>query len=220
MMDITSVAAIAPKCQSRSRSSAFSGGNAASASTAAPAGATTDAGIAPVLPGDAPVWDVASSNSDLSDFAVAADKADLKNQLRDTGNYTVFAPTHAAFAALPAGTLATLEQPANQTALKQLLSLHIVPANRYTIAQLKTLPGATADPGASLTTLTGSPIYVKYTPGASTTDIGSLAVSGQPFGPNNETGIAVTQTDIPARNGVIHPIGAVLPLPTATTATP
>ena len=184
------------------------GGAAAGASTAGP-------DLGGVLPpaADAPIYDVASTNPDLSTFADAAGKADLKNQLRDTGNYTVFAPTNAAFSLLPAGTLADLTMPANKDRLKALMQFHIVPGHRYTISDLKQLPNVATDPGAPLLTLGSGMVYIKYTAGAAATDTGSLSISSTPFGPTNETGTAITQTDIPARNGVIHPIGQVLTPP-------
>ena len=198
------------------------GPNGQAAPAPVPGGDTNGAGGAPPIGGagtDQGIWDVANGNADLQDFATAADAAGLKPTLQDNGSYTVFAPTHEAFAALPAGTLTSLETPANQSALKALLSAHIVPGQRLTIAQLKVLPGATADPGAPLTALTGQ-IYVKYSAGASATDPGNLAISTTPFGAGNETGTTVTQTDITARNGIMHPISAVLQPPTTPTTPP
>jgi uncharacterized surface protein with fasciclin (FAS1) repeats len=197
--------------------STFAAGGAA----AAGAGTVgTDTGVGAITGGDAPVYDVASGNPDLSSFADEASKADLKNQLRDTGNYTVFAPTNAAFALLPAGTLADLNLPANNNRLKALMQFHIVPGQRFTIAQLKTLPNVTVDPGAPLTTMTGAPIYIKFAAGGAATDPGALSLSSTPFSPTNETGVTIVQSDIPARNGVIHPIGGVLTPPAPAAVAP
>jgi len=167
----------------------------------------------------APIWDVANGNPDLNQFATEAQDAGLQGQLRDNGQYTVFAPTNAAFALLPPATLTQLNQSGNQAALKAIIALHIVPGHAYTIAQLKTLPGVTTDPGAALTSLQGALIYIKFTPGAAPTDPGALAFSAVPFGPGAEDGAPITQTDIPASNGIIHPVGQMLnpALPAAPT---
>jgi hypothetical protein len=55
------------------------------------------------------------------------DAAGLTAELQAEGPLTVFAPTEAAFAALPEGALASLLQPENQQQLRELLLLHVVP---------------------------------------------------------------------------------------------
>ena len=60
-------------------------------------------------------------------LAKALDAAGLTAALQAEGPLTVFAPTEAAFAALPEGALASLLQPENQQQLRELLLLHVVP---------------------------------------------------------------------------------------------
>jgi len=55
--------------------------------------------------------------------------------LSGAGPFTVFAPTNAAFAKLPAGTVDTLLQPANRSVLQSVLTYHVVPG-RLTAADL------------------------------------------------------------------------------------
>ena len=201
--------------------STFSSGGAAAAGTAADAigggggGGVPIAGITNSNNGPADIYDIAKGNPDLSSFANDADKAGLKDTLSDTGAYTVFAPTSAAFAALSPATMANLNDPNNKAMLTQLMQTHIVAGQKLSITDLKALKGADSDPGAQLMTMNnGSPIYVRYM-----ADQGALAVSSSPFGPGN-TGIPITQNDITAKNGFIHPIGGVLPAPSVAAAAP
>ncbi|MFK7848724.1 MAG: fasciclin domain-containing protein [Rhodothermales bacterium] len=114
--------------------------------------------------------------------AVAA--ADLVATLQGPGPFTVFAPTDAAFAALPAGTLDNLLLPENQATLAGILTYHVVSGN-VTAEQVVNLTTATTVQGD---------------------DIAITVVDGTVF----VNGIEVTQTDIEASNGVIHVINGVL----------
>ncbi len=98
------------------------------------------------------------------------------------GRYTIFAPTDAAFAALPAGTVEKLLKPANRAVLTRILAYHVVPGE-YTSKTLKS---------GTLSTLAGG-IAVEATP--------------QRVIVNDAN---VVQADIKASNGVIHAINRVL----------
>jgi uncharacterized surface protein with fasciclin (FAS1) repeats len=122
--------------------------------------------------------------------------SDLVRLLRKDGPYTVFAATNGGFsAAYPSGVLAKLlsipadlptsEKIAARAKLRGILEQHIV-RGRYTIADLKRMPS-----GTLLTTLSGSSLKV--------TNDGGLKVNG----------VKVVESDIPARNGVIHPLEGV-----------
>lgn len=76
--------------------------------------------------------------------------AGLVSTLESAGPFTVFAPNNAAFAKLPASTVAALQQPANVGQLKNILTYHVVPGT-YTSAALKVM----AQKGQSLTTVQG-----------------------------------------------------------------
>jgi uncharacterized surface protein with fasciclin (FAS1) repeats/formylglycine-generating enzyme required for sulfatase activity len=82
-------------------------------------------------------WSVDSQAEDIVETAASAGRfktlvaaieaADLKNTLKGSGPYTVFAPTDEAFAALPEGTVASLLRPENKQQLVRILTYHIVP---------------------------------------------------------------------------------------------
>lgn len=123
----------------------------------------------------------------LQTLAKAVQAAGLNDKLAQPGPYTIFAPSDAAFAALPKTTLDNLLQAQNRQKLVQLLSYHVVPgsltASQLTSGQVKTLEG--------------SPVTVKVDRAAN-----SITVNGA----------RVTQADIPASNGIIHIVdGVILP---------
>lgn len=97
----------------------------------------------------------AMNSADHTTLVVAVKAAGLVETLQGKGPFTVFAPTNAAFAALPAGTVDTLLKPENKGALTGILTYHVV-AGRLTYddlrkqikagggrAMLKTVAGAT-----------------------------------------------------------------------------
>jgi len=103
----------------------------------------------------------------------------------NAGPFTVFAPTNAAFAALPAGLLNQLLQPVNLPVLAQILRYHVVPS-ALTAQDVK------AAVGTGLTTLQGSVVGVLHAQG--------LSLDGQP----------VLTADVLAANGIVHAIDGVL----------
>jgi uncharacterized surface protein with fasciclin (FAS1) repeats len=125
---------------------------------------------------------VASANADFSTLVAAVKAAGLVDTLGGPGPFTVFAPTNAAFAALPAGVLDKLLLPANKATLTKILTYHVLPA------EVKAADVRAGD----VTTVEGSPLAV-------TTD-GGVKVGGA----------TVTATDVAASNGVIHVIDKVL----------
>lgn len=92
----------------------------------------------------------ASKANNVTTLVNAVKAADLTTVLQGTGPYTVFAPTNAAFQALPAGTLDNLLKPENKTQLVSLIEYHIVPG-AFTSAELK----AMAQKNQTLTTMQG-----------------------------------------------------------------
>ncbi len=127
---------------------------------------------------------IAQANPDFSTLVQAVTAAGLAETLSGPGPFTVFAPTNAAFAALPAGTLDTLlADPTGQ--LANILKLHVVSGAVDSKA-------AIAAAGGTVETL-GGPVSVTLS--------GSDLMVG---------GAKVTTTDIKASNGVIHVIDAVI----------
>ena len=78
------------------------------------------------------LMEAAASNGSFKTFARAVDKAGLKDTLGGAGPFTVFAPTDAAFAKLPAGKLDELFKPENKTELTAILNYHVVDGRRAT----------------------------------------------------------------------------------------
>jgi uncharacterized surface protein with fasciclin (FAS1) repeats len=114
----------------------------------------------------------------------AIDAAGLREALGGDGPFTVFAPTDAAFAALPKGTLESLLQPANKAKLQAILKLHVVSGGVYS-DQAAAAGKAPSLLGEQLT----------------------FTASDQGLTVN---GAAIGKADVEARNGVIHVIDRVL----------
>lgn len=127
---------------------------------------------------------VAQRSGQFDTLLAAAEAAGLKDALSVQGPFTVFAPTDAAFAALPEGTVENLLQPENQADLVRLLQHHIVPGS---------LPADEVLANESLETLAGTSLAV--------TLAGEQAQIG---------GVNITATNIMAGNGVIHVVDTVL----------
>ena len=71
------------------------------------------------------IVDVAVGSSDHTTLVAAVKAADLVATLQSAGPFTVFAPTNAAFAKLPAGTVETLLKPENKATLAKILTYHV-----------------------------------------------------------------------------------------------
>ena len=74
------------------------------------------------------ITELVAGNPEFSTLLAAVEAAELAETLSGDGPFTVFAPTDAAFAELPAGTVDTLLQPANKDQLTAILTYHVVPA--------------------------------------------------------------------------------------------
>ncbi len=127
----------------------------------------------------------ASNADNLKTLVTAVRAAKLDATLSASGPFTVFAPTDAAFAALPAGTLQALLKPENSDLLTQLLTYHVVPG---------TLRAADLTNGMRLRTAEGKEVLI--------------AIDAK--GMMTVNGIAVSIADVPASNGVVHVIDGVL----------
>ena len=131
------------------------------------------------------IVDVAASNDDFSILVEAVQAAGLADTLSADMPMTLFAPTNAAFEALPEGTLEQLLLPENQEALRQILTYHViegeVPASAVTTGEV---------PSAA-----GSPISIQVNDAT-----GEVMVNQA----------MVTETDIQASNGIIHAIDQVI----------
>ncbi len=124
----------------------------------------------------------ASSQGQFTILTKAVKAAGLEQNLGGQGSYTVFAPTDAAFNALPTGTVDNLLKPANKQKLVQLLGYHVVPG-KVTSSQLKS---------GNVNTVEGQSLKVSVDTGVTV------------------NGAKVVQADIPASNGVVHVVDKVL----------
>lgn len=75
---------------------------------------------------------IAIGSPDHKTLVAAVQAAQVENALVNVGPLTVFAPTDAAFAALPKGTVENLVKPENQATLANILKYHVTPGNLST----------------------------------------------------------------------------------------
>ncbi len=138
----------------------------------------------------------AVNSKDHTTLVAAVQAAGLVETLSSKGPFTVFAPTNAAFAKLPAGTVETLVKPENKGTLTTVLTYHVVPGkiNAGQIQSLAARNGGTA----TLTTVQGEPLkFSKHGNGWMITDAkGGTAM--------------ITIANVNQSNGVIHVIDTVL----------
>ena len=127
------------------------------------------------------IVDIAVGNENFTTLVAAVKAANLVDTLKSPGPFTVFAPTDAAFAKLPPGTITTLLQ--NIPQLTRILCYHVV-SGKLTQADL-----ATVD---SVISVEGSPISIDCSDG---------------FEVKNAT---VIMENIEADNGIIHVIDNVI----------
>ena len=166
----------------------------AAALTLAACGSDDDASedtIAEEVVADGDIVAVASGNPDFSTLVAALSAAGLVETLQGEGPFTVFAPTDAAFAALPEGLLEKLLLPENIAALTAILTYHVVPG----------MVMSTDVTAGDVATVEGSTIAI-------TTDMGVMV-----------NGANVVAVDVAASNGVIHVIDAVIVPPTVDLST-
>lgn len=127
---------------------------------------------------------VAAGSPDHTTLVAAIKQAELVDALSNAGPFTVFAPTNAAFNALPKGTVEDLMKPENKAKLQDILQYHVY------VGSLKT---DYMRDGMTLNQVNGGNITVSNKDG-------KIVL-------NNSANIVAT---IPAANGIIHVIDAVL----------
>lgn len=140
--------------------------------------------MVPAFAADKDIVDTAVGAGDFKTLAAALEAADLVATLKGEGPFTVFAPTDAAFAKLPAGTVENLLKPENKAQLAAILTYHVVPgkvmaADVVGLDEAKTVNGKMID----------------------------VEVEGKAVKVNEAN---VTATDVTASNGVIHVIDHVI----------
>jgi uncharacterized surface protein with fasciclin (FAS1) repeats len=163
---------------------------------------TAASSFAQVMVGGAPmlaskdIIDNAVNSKDHTTLVAAVKAAGLVDTLKSAGPFTVFAPTNAAFAALPAGTVDTLLKPENKGMLTGILTYHVV-AGKWDAAAISKMI-ADGKGMASIKTVAGGTLTAK-------------AMGGKVMVMDEKGGAAtVTIADVYQSNGVIHVVDKVL----------
>jgi uncharacterized surface protein with fasciclin (FAS1) repeats len=132
----------------------------------------------------ADIVDTAVAAGSFNTLAAALKAAGLVETLKGPGPFTVFAPTDAAFAKLPAGTVESLLKPENKAKLAGILTYHVVPGKVMAADVVKLTEAKTVN---------GQSVAIVVKDGKVTVD-----------------GANVVKTDVVASNGVIHVIDSVI----------
>ncbi|MEO1399529.1 MAG: fasciclin domain-containing protein [Pseudomonadota bacterium] len=131
------------------------------------------------------IVDTAASAGQFNTLVAAVKAAGLVETLKGDGPFTVFAPTDAAFKALPAGTVEDLLKPENKAKLTSILTYHVVPG--------KVMSKDLAGKAMKAKTVEGTEV--------------SIDAKGDGV---KVDGATVAQADIETSNGVIHVIDKVI----------
>jgi uncharacterized surface protein with fasciclin (FAS1) repeats len=137
-----------------------------------------------IMPSSDSILETAVKAGSFQTLAAAVKTAGLVEALSGSGPYTVFAPTDAAFAKLPAGTVENLLKPENRDKLIAILKYHVVPGRIYANDALVAETAETAE---------GSRVRFSVASG-------NLMVNGA----------SILHPDLEATNGVIHVIDEVI----------
>ena len=138
----------------------------------------------------------AANSKDHTPLVAAVKAAGLVDTLSGPGPFTVFAPTNAAFAKLPPGTVEVLLKPENKASLTKILTCHVVGANAMSTAIAKMIAD---DKGSHpVKTLGGCVLNAR--------------MIGDKITLTDENGNVATVTiaDVKQSNGVIHVIDTVM----------
>ena len=129
------------------------------------------------------IVDTAIGAGTFTTLVAAIEAAGLVETLKGAGPFTVFAPTDAAFAALPAGTVEDLLKPENKDKLIAILTYHVVPG---------AVMSTDLTEGMMAATVNGAQVTITLEGGAKV------------------NGAVISAADIVATNGVIHVIDSVI----------
>ena len=167
----------------------------AQTTTPAPAAPAAPAAVPAPTPATGDVFDTAKKAGQFNTFIKAVEATNLTDVLKKQPALTVFAPTDAAFQALPPGELDKLMLPENRAQLQKLLTYHIVNA-RVDTSKIRGARGP-------VPTVAGNAVQVDG--------------SNEPLKVNDAT---ITRPDVLATNGVIHVVDKVLSPHVAAAPTP
>jgi uncharacterized surface protein with fasciclin (FAS1) repeats len=142
------------------------------------------------------IVDNAVNSKDHTTLVAAVQAAGLVDTLKSAGPFTVFAPTNAAFAKLPAGTVETLLKPENKATLVKILTYHVIAGNFDSKAVVKAIKAGNGK--AEFTTVAGNKLYAML-------DGKNVVLMDEKGGKST-----VTIADVRQSNGVIHVIDSVV----------
>ena len=142
------------------------------------------------------IIDNAVNSKDHTTLVAAVKAAGLVETLKGKGPFTVFAPTNAAFDALPAGTVDTLLKPENKAMLTKVLTYHVVAGNYDSKSIAKAIKKGNGM--ATFTTVAGGKLTAKM-------DGDTLVLTDEKGGMSK-----VTIADVKQSNGYIHVIDTVV----------
>lgn len=143
------------------------------------------------------IVDNAVNSADHTTLVAAVKAAGLVETLKGEGPFTVFAPTNAAFAALPEGTVPSLVEPRNKDQLTRVLTYHVVPGRYDAAALMRAI--RKGDGKASLLTVAGDTLWIRMNGERNVVVIDA------------QGGVADISTyDVIQSNGVIHVLDRVL----------
>ena len=138
----------------------------------------------------------AVNSKDHTTLVAAVKAAGLVDTLSGPGPFTVFAPTNAAFAKLPAGTVETLVKPENKDTLTSILTYHVVAGRMTTLDVAKAIKAGRGR--AVLTTVNGGTLTASM--------MGKRIMLTDAKGGKSH----VTIANVMQSNGVIHVVDTVL----------
>jgi uncharacterized surface protein with fasciclin (FAS1) repeats len=145
---------------------------------------------------DKDVVDIAIGSADHTTLVAAVKAADLVATLKSDGPFTVFAPTNAAFAKLPAGTVEDLLKPENKAQLSKILTYHVVSGNLDAAAVIAAVNAGNGE--AVVTTVSGGKLIV------------TLEMDNVKLTDESGNSAYVIAADLKGSNGVIHVIDSVV----------
>ena len=145
---------------------------------------------------DKDIIDNAVNSADHTTLVAAVKAADLVQTLKGAGPFTVFAPTNAAFAKLPAGAVDGLLKPEAKGTLTKVLTYHVVPGKLSSLEIKKAIRDGKGT--ATFTTVAGGRLW-------------AMEKDGVIWLKDEKGGLAsITQANVFQSNGVIHVIDTVV----------
>jgi uncharacterized surface protein with fasciclin (FAS1) repeats len=143
------------------------------------------------------IVDNAVNSADHTTLVAAVKAAGLVETLKGSGPFTVFAPTNAAFAALPEGTVPALLKPENKEQLTKVLTYHVVPGRLDAAALMKAIKRGKGK--ATLATASGESLWIMMNGDRNVVVRDAKGVVA-----------AISTYDVVQSNGVIHVVDKVL----------